>query len=151
MGARYAVTCTEGAVTSSYTSAGSVRTATGGSRPRVYDFIISQGGTPADNAVGWLVQRHTATGAYTGVDPTALDSADVGANATGFENASAEPTYTAGTEIWDNFINQRASYRWVAAPGGDLVIPATASNGIGFQVKSAAYTGAAEVTIHFEE
>lgn len=152
MGARYSVTAQENAVTSSYTSAGSVRVVTtGDQRPRIYDFVISQSGTPADNAIGWRVRRHTATGAYTGVDSTQLDPADGGAAATGFENATAEPTYTAGTELWDNYINERASYRWVAAPGGDLVIPSTASNGIGFEVISTTYTGAAEVTVHFEE
>jgi hypothetical protein len=152
MGARYAVTCTENAVTSGYTSAGSVRVVTAGDkRPRVYDFIISQSGTPADNSISWRVQRHTATGAYTGVAATPLDPADGSVMATGFENASAEPTYTAGSELWENAINERASYRWVAAPGGDLIIPSTASNGIGFQVLSTTYTGAAEVTVHFEE
>ena len=39
-----------------------------------------------------------------------------------------DPTTTA--EMLRVPLNHRASYRWVAAPGGELVWPATANNGI---------------------
>jgi hypothetical protein len=42
-------------------------------------------------------------------------------------------------------VNQRASYRWVAAPGSEIVYPAntsaTGNNALSLQARSAAYTG----------
>lgn len=148
--ARYAVTCQENAVGASYSTAGNV--VRGASkRVKLYDFVVGQGGTPADNAMFWLVQRSTTAGTLTGVTPAPLDSADGASVATAGENATIEPTYTASEELLEIPLNQRASYRWVAAPGGELVVPNTANNGIGFQVNSAAYTGTADVSFHFEE
>lgn len=150
MGARYAVTAAENAVTASYTTAGNVVGGTG-VRVRLYDFIVGQGATPADTAVYWALQRSTTAGTLTSVTPAPLDSADPAAEATAGENATIEPTYTAATEIVEMPLNQRATYRWVAAPGGEVIVPATASNGLGFRVKGASYTGTAEVAFHFEE
>ncbi|OHB75584.1 MAG: hypothetical protein A2W31_00820 [Planctomycetes bacterium RBG_16_64_10] len=50
------------------------------------------------------------------------------------ENHTVEPTYT--TELLRFSINQQATFRWVAAPDGELIAPATASNGIGLQFYS---------------
>lgn len=150
MGARYAETGQENAVTAALTTALHVTGGTG-LRIRIYDFTVSCGGTPADNAVRWALMRHTATPTSTGVTPTPLDPADPAAEATAGENASAEGTYTAGSELFDQSFNQRAAYRWVAAPGGELIVPATANNGIGVRVSSAAYTGAADASVHHEE
>lgn len=148
--ARYAVTCQDGAVTTGYLTAGNLVAGTT-VRPRIYDFVVGQGGTPADNAMFWLLQRSTTAGTLTSVTPAKLDSADPVAIATAGQDATIEPTYTAANELLEIPLNQRASYRWVAAPGGEIVVPATASNGVGFQVKSAAYTGTADVSFHFEE
>jgi hypothetical protein len=49
-------------------------------------------------------------------------------------------------------VNSRASYRWVAAPGGELVVPATDVTGLGLRAKSAAYTGTGQqATVHYWE
>lgn len=121
-------------------------------RGHVYDIILGCGGTPADNAIQWLVRRSTAVGTEgAGVVPVALDPGDVASVLDGAENHSAEPTYTAATEFIDQLINQRALFRWVAAPGGALVVPAVANNGIGACCFHASYTGSAEATFHFEE
>ena len=74
----------------------------------------------------------------------------VGLAALGISFAIA-PTYTANTILWSAGVNQRATYRWVAAPGSELLIPATASNGIGVAAKSAAYTGDALASVMFAE
>lgn len=150
MGARYAETGAENAVTSSYTT---VLHITGGTglRVRVYDWTIGCSGTPADNAIFWVVQRYTVAPTSTSVTPTALDPADAAAEGAAGENASGEGTYTAATELFEQGINQRATYRWVAAPGGELIVPATSANGIGIRVKHASYTGAAEASMHHEE
>ena len=121
-------------------------------RGRIYDFMLSTGGTPADNAIQWLARRFSAVGTEgSGVTPAPLDPAAAASLLDGAENHSAEPTYTSATEMFDQIINQRATFRWVAAPGGELVIPATSGNGIGFTAFHASYTGSAEVTAHFEE
>lgn len=121
-------------------------------RGYLYDFVLTCGGTPADNAIQWLARRLTAVGTEgAGVVPIALDPGSPAAILDGAENHTAEPTYTAASELFDQLINQRAAFRWVARPGGELVIPATASNGIGFTAFHASYTGSAEVTAHWEE
>jgi hypothetical protein len=48
-------------------------------------------------------------------------------------------------------VNQRASYRWVAAPGGEFVIPATNVAGIGVRAKSPAYASTATSSMSFWE
>ena len=150
MAARYATTGQENAVTAAYTTALSLTGGTG-LRARIYDFMIGASGTPADNALTWALMRHTVAPTVTAVTPTPLDPADVAAEAAGGENATVEGTVTAASELFELPINQRASYRWVASPGGELVIPAVAANGISARVKSAAYTGAAEASFHHEE
>lgn len=148
--ANYATTGQLAAVAAAYKTALRI---TGGTtvRPKLYDLLIGASGTPADNALVWALMRLTVAGTDTSLTPTPLDPADVAARATAGENASAEATFTAGSELLELPINQRASYRWVASPGGELVIPATAAAGIGARAKSAAYTGAAEATIQFSE
>lgn len=124
---------------------------TGGTdqRLQLYDFTSGFGGTPADNVIETLLRRYTAEGTASAVTPQALDPADPASRANAVENHTAEPTYTAGSELFHQFINQRATYRWVAAPGGEIVVPASASNGLGFTVIHASYTGSHEVTAHF--
>lgn len=146
----YAVTGQLAAVTSSYKTAARITGGTGG-RTRIYDLLLGASSTPADNTLVWALMRHTVAPTDTAVTPTALDPADVASRAAAGENATIEGTVTAGSELLELPLHQRASYRWIASPGGELVIPATASNGISARAKSAAYTGAAETTIHFNE
>lgn len=121
-------------------------------RGKVYDLIVGSDATPADNAAEYNLQRYTVDGTSTAVTPQALDPADAAALAEAGEAHSVEPTYTANAVLLNIMTNQRATFRWVAAPGGELVYPATADNGIGLQsitvAGSAVNTGA---TIHFEE
>lgn len=150
MGARFGVTFELAAVGSGYKSAGIIIGSTS-KRLRMYDLLVGQGGTPADNAVYWDVARQTAAGTATSVTPQALDPADSATTATAASNATLEGTVTAGSDVITVAINQRASYRWVAAPGGELIVPATAAAGFAIRTKSAAYTGVGGGTVHFEE
>lgn len=120
-------------------------------RSAVYDFIITTGGTPADNAIVWLVQRHTEDGTNTGVTPAELDLAGPASLVTAGENHTIEPTYTASGELFHQIINQRATFRWVAAPGGELKNGASTTEGIGWVAFHASYTGSAEATAHWYE
>jgi len=48
-------------------------------------------------------------------------------------------------------VNQRAIFRWIAAPRGELIVPDTANAGIAFVAFHATDTGDVDVTAHFEE
>lgn len=150
MADRYVVEGTQSAVTSSPGDTATAIIASTSTRGRLYEVDFAQGGTPADNAIQWLVRRFTAVGTEgAGVTPVALDSDAPAAQLDGAENHSAEPTFTSVLLNID--VNQRATFRWVAAPDGEFVIPATANNGIGATPISSAYTGAATATCYYVE
>jgi hypothetical protein len=112
-------------------------------RGKMYDILIGTNGTPADNYMEWDVSRMTADGTGTSITPNALDPADAAALGTSKANYTAEPTVTANSSLFYVGVNQRASYRWVAAPGSELVYPATANNGLVLRTRSGGYTGTA--------
>src|SRR3990167_4484342 len=102
-------------------------------RPRVYDIIFSQGGTPADNVVRWEVTRATTSATGTAAVENALDPAWASLNlAVCEEEITVGPTVTADTQMLDFDLNQRATFRWVAAPGSEIILPATAASGVFF-------------------
>lgn len=110
-------------------------------RAKVYDLAFGCSASPADNAFLWQIQRCSTAGTGTTVTPNALDPADTLAStivATGA--VTVDPTLTAGAFLMQVPLNQRASFRWVAAPGSELVIPATASNGVALIVSAATTT-----------
>src|SRR5689334_2258916 len=102
-------------------------------RLRLYDITFGSEATPADAAILWTVRRCSAAGTSTGVTPQNLDPASATTEYDAGENHTIEPTFTAGAILLNIPLNQRATYRWVAAPGGELVMPATASNGCGIE------------------
>ena len=117
----------------------------------VYFFSLSSSATPADNAIEWIVQRSTANGTGTSVVPALLDLADAVALCVAVENQTVEPTFTAATEVFDNGVNQRMTFQWNANPDGELVMPATAAAGFGWQPVHASFTGLVETTVHWFE
>ncbi len=120
-------------------------------RPKIYDMIFGSLATPADNALQFLLQRLTVAGTSTAVTPTPLDPADPAALAAAGENHTVEPTYTANEILGNIPLNQRATFRLPLVEKGELVLPATAANGIGVQPVHASFTGDVTCTIHFEE
>ena len=121
-------------------------------RPRIYEILIGSVATPADNAWEFILGRSTAAGTSTAFTPVALDPADPASLAAAGFNHSAEPTYTANAYLLRIAGNQRAAVRWIAAPGSEHVLPATAANGAGFL--SNAVGGAAvamSFTVYWEE
>lgn len=117
----------------------------------VYDVMVGADGTPADNVINWIVNRNSTAGTATSHAPTPLDSGDAVALLTCLVNHTIEPTVTDVTGLVQIAVNQRASYRWVAAPGGELIIPATNVNGIGVRAKSPAYASTATASMSFYE
>jgi hypothetical protein len=121
-------------------------------RLKFYDITFGSEATPADAAILWVAQRCTALGTVTAVTPKPLDPADAATESDAGENATAEPTYTSGEVMLSIALNQRASFRWVAAPGGEIVTPATASNGLGLKTPTISTgTPVITATIHAEE
>lgn len=106
-------------------------------RFKLYDLIFGSEATPADNAFLWQIQRCTTAGTGSAVTPNALDLADAAALFDVLENLTVDPTLTAGAIDLALPLNQRASFRWVAAPGGELVAPATASAGFAIRTPTA--------------
>lgn len=129
----------------SLTSSATVR------RIKVYDLLVGTNGTPADNFMEWDVSRQTVAGTGTALTPTILDPGDGVALSAGLANLTVEPTVTAASTLFYVGVNQRASYRWVAAPGSELVGPATSAAGFAFRVRSGGYTGTSTLTALFQE
>jgi hypothetical protein len=120
-------------------------------RPRLYDLIIGSAATPADQAANFLVGRTNAVGtAGASPTPAPLDPADPASLATAGITHSVEPTYS-GVNLLDIPMNQRATFRWVASPGSELVAPATANNGIGLKLLTATATSIYYATELFNE
>jgi hypothetical protein len=120
-------------------------------RIKVHEFVFGTDGTPADNAMTWDVSRSTTIGTGVAGVVVALDAADSAFLGTATINHTVEPTVTANSSAWAAGMNQRATHRWVAYPGQELVIPATTLNGLAFRAKSPGYTGTAVTQVEFVE
>jgi len=106
-------------------------TASASGRFKLYDVIVGSEAAAADGSFLWRFQKHTTSVGTRGstVTPQSLDSADGAATSAAGQAHTANPTVTANAFCLDIPLNQRATFRWVAAPGGELVAPATANSG----------------------
>ena len=120
-------------------------------RCSVYEMWFGNIGAPADQVTVYTVGRITTDGVGSAVTPTPLYSGDRASQCTCLENHTTEPTYTSGGEVLELPLNHRATFRWVAAPGGELVTPATDNNGIGIKAIHASATTDFRVGAMWEE
>lgn len=105
---------------------GLLQDATSQRRGKVYDVLIGAEGTPADNPYLWSVDRGTtALGTSTPVTPAPLDEADPAGLLDAGDAFTVNPTI--GAKLLHIPLNQRATFRWVSAPGSELVLAATAN------------------------
>jgi len=109
-------------------------------RSYTYELIMANEGTPADQVLVWKVARCTAEGTATGVVPTRLDLADAESDMNVGENHTGEPTYTSTEELLEIPINTRATFRWVAVPGSEIITPSTNEAGYGIVAFHASIT-----------
>lgn len=138
----------------------------GNRRTKLYDILVGTNATPADNYIEYECARVTLvttlgwTGSVSSVSSQyTLDSADVGFCSFVTMNGSAGSSQWAVrlSQAWYVGVNQRASYRWVAAPGSEIVTPAISSgvapanNGLALQNRSGAYTGTVTGTVMVSE
>lgn len=152
MGARFGVTANATNSTSSTVPMWNL-VGSANKRVRIYEIVSGSDATPADNAAKFQLQRSSARGTQTtNVTPLALDPADPAPQAVGLDTAwSVNPTLTASS-FPDQFPqNQRATFRWVAFPNGEILIPATASNGLALMSAVASATANYVWSIQFEE
>lgn len=124
-------------------------------RAFIYEFDIGADGLPnsTDCAIVWDVSAQTSLGTGVTMTANALDQADAATGSVNTGNHTAEPTTTAQGQRWQLAANQRASYRWVVAPGGpgELVVPATNIAGLGIRAKSSTYASTAVATMLYRE
>lgn len=120
-------------------------------RFKLYDLLVGSEATPADNAFQWTVNKRTGT-ATAGTAPAivALDESDATASTLVANQAPTANGAGSGVKLTVP-LNQRATFRWVAAPGGEIVSPATASNGLGFATPTAGGLVAVTANAHVEE
>jgi hypothetical protein len=141
-------------MTTTYKTLAQLNAATGATTLRrgwIYDVMLGASGTPADNVLNWILNRQTTAGTGTAHTPTPLETGDAACLLAGLVNHTIEPTITDQTGLIQIAMNQRASYRWVAAPGGELVVPATNVAGIGARAASPAYASTATASMSFWE
>ena len=121
-------------------------TVNGSTAHRIWLYEINMGnvGTPADLTSMYLIGQTTDAGAIGGaITPTLLsDAAGQAARSVFHSNLTTEPTYVntsttqglavvADGDLLRVPLNHRATYRWVAPPGGEFVAPATTTDGFG--------------------
>lgn len=126
--AKYAVTLRR--TISNALSVGEIDVGATNRRMKLYDLTIGIEAAPANFANLWQIQRFTAPGTNTPVTPQPLDPADGASLFTAGENDTINPTLTANQFLLTVALNQQATYRWVAAPGSELVVPSVVGNGL---------------------
>lgn len=102
-------------------------------RAKIYDLILGFDAAPADVAAEIVVDRTTDAGTGgTALAENPLDPLTVAATAAAVGGTFTTAPADGATPIVLLMIplNQRATFRWVAAPDGELITTATASNGL---------------------
>jgi hypothetical protein len=118
----------------------------------LYDIVVGSDATPADVATEFQIIRGTVSGTGTG-SPTikALDPASGAATLSTKVGTFSGQTKTADSNLLMIALNQRATFRWVAAPGGELVIPSTSDNWVGLESIASGGTPNINAQFHYDE
>jgi len=121
-------------------------------RCKIFEIQLGSDATPADIATEFNITRTTAVGTGgTGLTISPLDPLTVAATGTATGGTfGVEPTYGSNI-LLEIGVNQRAAYRWFAAPGNELICVASASNGLGLRSINSGGTPNYNATIQWEE
>jgi hypothetical protein len=128
---RFSISGNAGAASATAATAGIMKLeGTAATRAALYewDFGSAAGAAPVDQNYQLRLKRQSTAGTWTSQTPVALDSADPAAVAIGAIASTAAGT--TGSVLMVIGVNARAGFRWVAIPDSELIVPATASNGI---------------------
>ena len=121
-------------------------------RARIYDFVISTQGTMADEVATWVFDRFTTAPTDTTATPRALDfTAPASAYTDCGTNATVASVRSADTELMVVNVHFRAAFRWVAVPGGEIMMEVTATDGVSILASAPSTTPLANAAIHFDE
>lgn len=126
-------------------------------RAKVFELSMAADASPVDSPIVMSLVRMTAdNGTKTNVTPVAHEEADAATTMLSRANFSAEGTLTSNSSLLTLSFNSRATFQWMAAPGNELVTPATASNGFALLAKgiSAGYQSTGKTVLanmRFEE
>lgn len=148
----FAASGVSGAISSSLKSAVGVRQpASPTALIRIYTAVLGSAATTTDANVEWVIQRYSTAGTSTAV--TATDVEDLGQTPTGVagQTFTAEPTVVSNSTLWDNGLNQRATYTIVWAPGYEWKIALTANRQITAAAKHASATPTVNATLYWRE
>lgn len=101
-------------------------------RPKIYEWNSGSDAAPADVSAKFSWQRSSTAGTTSAtVTPNPLDPADPPSLLTHFAKTySAQPTITANSDQYQWTQNQRANFRWIAAPDSEIVITNSATSGL---------------------
>jgi hypothetical protein len=122
-------------------------------RIKLLEFLCgSDAATLGTSNFRWEFNRSTTT-ATAGTTPTIsqLDPADAACVSVVKGNLSANGTLTSGAIMMTIAMSEQATFRWVANPGSEIVIPASANNGIHFMTPVCGNTPSAAAQVTFEE
>lgn len=128
---RFAITGTHVSANTTAATAGIIKLeATAATRAFLYewDFSTAAAAAPVDQNYLVRLKRQTTAGTWTAATPAPLDPADAAAVCIGGVNSTAAGT--TSTVLMTIGVNARAGFRWVAIPDSEIVVPATASNGV---------------------
>lgn len=124
-------------------SAMHINVAAAGGRARLCEFLISSDAAPVEQTGEYQVQRTTAVGTTPAGNSTVVkvDPFSPVALCT-FSGGGYTTEPAAGDILMDVSVHQKATFRWVAYPGRELVSLTTANNGISLTVigQSAAFS-----------
>ena len=122
-----------------------------GIRPKIFEFMISSHATPADQAQEYTLARAGTAAPTGGANPTIgpLEFADPAALATAYDAATGGDTLS--TVLMMISVNLRASFRWVCAPGKEIVVPNTQYAAAGICVAATTSAFNPDLTLLWEE
>ena len=121
-------------------------------RGEIYDLLFGHVGVAGDNVIKWEVGRVTTTlSTGTVVAPVNLDDDGVAALSAVDDDLTTIAGEVAASQMLEVVLNQRATFRWVAAPGGEIRNVAVATSGVMCLPSSAGYTAESNSTLHWKE
>lgn len=118
-------------------------------RAMVNEIVVGSSTTPADVVMTINVTKLSALGTSTPVTPTPLDSGDVACVCVAGQTHSAEPT--AAFTMMTIAMNQRATFRWVAQDGREIIPAAGAATGVATTMTLAGSAAVLNATMMFRE
>ena len=117
----------------------------------IYHVLLATEGTPIDEMVTYSVFKVTDKGTGTGVTPEPLDAIRaLAAEAAGTEEHTVDPT-TTGIALIEVPVHTRATFQWMAPPGGEMISALAADDGYACAARAPTYTAVCRATIFHEE